>query len=1237
MKPTAYIAIACCLFARVSMAEEPVAEWTFQPDAGSPHLVQHGDVEPEEPGPRPPEFPDFDANNTAVKLNGKGAYLSIADEGADSCYDFTNGDEITLEAWIKVDRAGNNQTPYIIGKGRTHRPGFASNNQNWALRVATGDGLGRLSFLFASAPGQGGSQWHRWDSTAAFGIATGWHHIAVAYRFGAPQTIRGWIDGVATDGTWSYGGATTKTPVVDDDEIWIGSSMGASSGTSFQGWLDGIAIHRRLLNDSEITGRFNRVGGPQVIVPETPTMPDIADVPAGRVLVTLSESLPSHERWPYAGESWPTETARWLGDAFILPRLPLRYDDWGIRTGWKSPMLVRMVADVDLPSGEHQILLRARALSRLWINGQLVAETSAITKDPPNGEEPIIPVAVPRTPGIRLPAYRQQEAVGQTKVPADQTGRSRVVLEMVVGGKKLRTEVGETCVAVQTHDGGHWNVLSATDEAELPLTDSAIEPVLADIESSLAAFDDHNRRIAAGSQEAFWDSRHAVARSWATEHPAPQIPVAQRAATHPIDAFIQQKIEHALQAAPASDSKVAEHFHDSVLPILRDNCFRCHDKTTKGGLSLSSRPALLTGGDSGTAAVVPGDPDAGEMMERIRTADGDLRMPPTGSALTTDEIATLEGWIRSGADWPAPPVSPSEVALAPLTSDTQFLRRAYLDTVGVPPSQQQAEAFLADSRTDKRDALITGLLRDERCADNQMGAWLDMLAENPTLLNKSQGSTGPFRFFLHDALRDNKSADQLVTELILMRGGAEEGGSAGFAMAAENDAPFAGKAHIIASAFQGVELQCARCHDAPFHDVTQQDLFSLAAMLQRKPASVPGTSRVPADFFNNMARQSLIQVTLKPGAAISPEWPFASVAGVADGSHIDELMQTPGDSRERLAALITSPDNLRFAQVMVNRIWQRLMGVGLVEPVHDWEGRSASHPELLNWLAHQLVAHNYDMRHVQQLIMTSDAYQRQAVGRNSVTSPERRYFNAPDPRRLTAEQVVDSLYAAVAAPMDIGELTFVYDGRRPLSNRQTLGSPDRAWMLASLNNERDRPSLSLPRAQAVTDVLEAFGWTGSRQKPISSRNTEPNLLQPGILANGVLTNTLSRASVNSELAELAIDAPTPEALVDALFLRILTRRPNPTERTAFTAALSPGFNQRIVPKDQVAEVEELPALPLVTWFNHLQSEANTIQQEVERRVRRGPPADPRLMSDWREVYEDVVWSLINHREFVWMP
>jgi hypothetical protein len=208
-------------------------------------------------------------------------------------------------------------------------------------------------------------------------------------------------------------------------------------------------------------------------------------------------------------------------------------------------------------------------------------------------------------------------------------------------------------------------------------------------------------------------------------------------------------------------------------------------------------------GDSGAAAIVPGDLSASELVRRIRATDPDERMPPGGAALADDQIKTLESWISSGAIWPAPPVTQEDVAAAPLISDAEFLRRSYLDTVGVPPTEQEAREYLHDESVDKRTKLVDRLLADERYADNWVSYWQDVLAENPTLVNSSLNTTGPFRWFLYDSLRDNKSFDRMVSELIQLRGSAHEGGSAGFGIAGDNDAPYAAKGQIVANAFLG--------------------------------------------------------------------------------------------------------------------------------------------------------------------------------------------------------------------------------------------------------------------------------------------------------------------------------------------------------------------------------------------------------------------------------------------------
>lgn len=1230
------VPVFVCVAASASAAV-PVARWDFNEEDTS-RAVAVGAVQRDVPGPRPPMFPDFERRNTAAKFAGAGAHLALADPGPGSGFDFTNGDAITLEAWVEVEGHKATDNLYIIGKGRTGGPGSTTDNQNWALRVRSVGGKFAVNFLFATprsgAATQRDEHWHRWTSTRTFAPGSGWHHIAITYRFGDPTSIRGWLDGAPSVGTWDMGGATTAAPVVDDDAIWIGSSMKGSASASFRGSLDGIAVYREILPDAELKARFRRVGPATIAAKPAPAvMPEVGAIPAGRVLATFHEGMPTHDRWLNEGEKLPAEIMRWSAREFLLPRFPLRYDDWGIRASWKAPVLARLAADVSLPPGKHRVVFRARGLARLWVDGALIASTKPHRADS-GGYDPVEPVPAPPAPGLRSVAYGVQEVFGEITVKPGAS--QRVVVENIVGGRRYRVEPGEFTVAVETADGRSFNVLQPAGAKLEPvaLTDAAVTAALARTEADLVAFDDATRRsAAANSQDAFWKKRHDAARAWAATQAVP-VPAG---APHPIDAFLGAKIDRAVAEAAKSPVAEAKHFHENVLPILRDGCFRCHGEKDKGGLKLDTRAAALAGGESKIPALVPGNAAKSELFARIIHADEEERMPAKSAPLTAAQIATLKAWIDSGAAWPAAPLAPETVARAPVVDDAAFLRRAYLDTVGVPPNEREVRAFLADRAPDKRNRVIDRLLADERWADHWVSYWQDVLGENPNIVKPSLNNTGPFRFYLYEALRDHKPMDRLVTELILLRGSEREGGSAGFGLAADNDAPFAAKGHIVATAFLGIELQCARCHDSPYHKTKQSDLYSLAAFFERKPVTVPASSTVPAAFFEKKARESLIKVTLPPKEPVPPAWPFAALTGVADDASLDALVQNPRDTRERLAALVTAPHNTRFAQVIVNRVWKRLMGAGIVEPAHDWEGREASHPELLAWLAREFVAQGFDLRHVARLVLTSEAYQRPAVGRNLTAPAPQRFFAAPDARRLTAEQVVDSLFAVSGQPMQVEEITLDLDARRPADSFISLGNARRAWMFASLSNERDRPSLNLPRAQAVVDVLEAFGWTGARQNPRTDREAEANVLQPGALANGTMSVWLTRVAHGSALADLAVNAVTPETLIEDVFLRVVGRRPTAAERAPLARSLGEGFAQRLVPAAEVVAPKPLPPLPWLSWSTHLMPEANSVMLELEQRARAGPPPDARLRPAWREAFEDVVWSLVNTREFVWLP
>ena len=212
--------------------------WDF--DNLSETFQKVGKVNFKQPGPRPPEFPDLSNNNFSVRLGGAGSRIVIKDPGENSYYDFSNRDEISITAWIKLEKFSNHPA-YIIGKGRTHNPGFIKDNQNWALRIVGENNLGKLSFLFST----GSNKWHRWTSKEGFDPHAGWHFVSFSYHFGKPESIRAWIDSIPTPGVWDINGPTTDPPITDNDEIWIGSSMGGNEGNSLTGWLDGISLSRK--------------------------------------------------------------------------------------------------------------------------------------------------------------------------------------------------------------------------------------------------------------------------------------------------------------------------------------------------------------------------------------------------------------------------------------------------------------------------------------------------------------------------------------------------------------------------------------------------------------------------------------------------------------------------------------------------------------------------------------------------------------------------------------------------------------------------------------------------------------------------------------------------------------------------------------------------------------------------------------------------------------------------------
>lgn len=1063
-----------------------------------------------EAGPRPPRHPAFAATNAAALFGSGRSFLTIpTDTARFDEFRFEGGDSITLEAWVNPFGIEDGQQVYLVGKGRTNRKGVQPDNQNWALRLAGHDGLASPGFLFRSAGGPGsGGTFHRWTATEGFVPGTGWHHVAVTYTFGEKDSLRGYLDGRPVTGAWDLGGATTAAPVADSDEVWIGSSLGGAASSTFTGLLDNVAIHRRVLTPDRIAARWQ--------VDETvPAYEEVelAPVPDALVLFELIEGVADVSGWRFPQRE-PSES--FTRRTFALTELPQHYNAGGLRADRQLPLVLRARGKVMLPPGPQRIRVRVRGAARVLLDGNQMTTLKAPGQRTDGHEKMFVP-DLSGPAGMRFVQVGDQQAV----IDVEGDGQLHTLhVEVKVGSRSRRPELGEFCVSVGPPDAVPSLVTLGKEAEPIPLTDAGWAGLSERLAADNDAANTAARRAASAREADLWERRHAEARSFAAATPGPAVPA----------------------------------------------------------------------------------------------------LPPDRADLTAATVNEIDAFVNAR-------LLEAGVSPAPLADDETFIRRLSLDVRGIIPSPDEIEQFLADASPDHRQRLIERFLADPHWADHWLPFWQDLLGENPNLVNPTLNNTGPFRFWIHESFLDRKPLDRFVTELIMMEGSKHYGGPAGFGLATENDVPMAEKAAVIARTFLGVEMACARCHDAPTGDVMQEDLFSLAAMLKRAPEKVPASSSVPVS--PERLAQMAITVTLKPGTAVAPAWPFTDL--------LPDDATTEQDSRARLAALVTAPANPRFAKVLMNRLWARYFGSGLVDDLNNWEGEEPTHPELLDWLARRFVLEGYRLERMAGLILASHTYGRGMPVGAAADLPKPFLFAGRDPRRVTAEQLVDSLAVASGKPFDVEPMNIDVDSSRAVTISLNLGPVTRGWQFVTLGNERDRPSLSMPFAQHVVTLMEAFGWRGARQAPVTSRETASDALQPAIMANGVAVKRASQFSENSGFTDLALADQSAEAFVDQIYLRILSRRPTASERAKSLALVGPGYDTRRLPPDQVKRIEPEPRPVGVTWSNHLTGEANQAKLELARIAAQGDPPSGRLDPDWRERAEDLAWTLFNTPEFIISP
>jgi hypothetical protein len=478
----------------------------------------------------------------------------------------------------------------------------------------------------------------------------------------------------------------------------------------------------------------------------------------------------------------------------------------------------------------------------------------------------------------------------------------------------------------------------------------------------------------------------------------------------------------AFLAAGAALGAAEPDFDHAVVPLLRKHCAECHtgDKK-KGGFSMNTRAALLEGGEDGPV-LTPGDAAKGRLLEAIVSTDPDLRMPPKGPGLTPAEVATLRAWVGQGARWtegfafkqPAyePPLRPRAVALPaaqdgrdhPIdrvldawtathrlprparADDATFLRRVSLDLVGLLPTPEETRAFVADPAPDKRARLVRALLaRDVDYADHWMAFWNDLLRNDYAGTGYIDGGRKQITPWLYRALVTNKPYDQLARELVAPLP-ESEGFAKGIVWRGATSAgqkPELQFAQSVSQAFLGINMKCASCHDSFIDRWKLKDAYGLAAIYSDRPLE-------------------LVRCDVPTGKPAAAAWLFPEL-GQVDAS------KPKGERLTQLAALLTHPDNGRFQRTMANRLWQRLMGRGVVHPV-DAMQTAPWNQDLLDVLANQLRDSGYDLRAALAFIATSEAYQARAEVLAPTADEQAYAYRGPRSKRLTAEQFVDAIW-----------------------------------------------------------------------------------------------------------------------------------------------------------------------------------------------------------------------------------
>lgn len=463
---------------------------------------------------------------------------------------------------------------------------------------------------------------------------------------------------------------------------------------------------------------------------------------------------------------------------------------------------------------------------------------------------------------------------------------------------------------------------------------------------------------------------------------------------------------------------------------------------------------------------------------------------------------------------------------SPLCSDEEFIRRAFLASIGTLPPRQRVEVFLASDEPGKRDSLVDELLgltgdpqRDayvEQWSAYWTQKWGDLLRNN----RQKVGEIGMWAFanWIRASLRENKPMDQFVREIIMARGSIYQNGQANYYKVSSKPTELA---ETTSHVFLGVRLQCAQCHQHPFESYSQTDYYGLAAFFTRV------TTKRSSDF-GGFGGDTVVR--LKSSGSIRHPRSGEVVAPTLLGA--GSLEDTSArDLRRPLAEWLTSPENPLFARNLVNRTWGYLMGVPLVQPIDDMrETNPPSNPQLLAALAADFVSNGYDLRELMRTIMTSRVFQLSSTATDD-NAGDKRFSSHYPATRLPAEVMLDAIDAACGTQEQ-------FDGV-PLGTR----------------------AIELPDPNFSSYFLDTLGRPQRIVSCECERTAEPNLAQVLHIANGELVQRKLTDESGRISRLIESEAGDDEAFTE-MYLVCLSRRPTEQDLANCHNILAEAENRR---------------------------------------------------------------------------